>query len=253
MATVRYTTLNGEIVAEKRAGVRRLYQPDPLGSTVGLLDSTQTQTDTLSYWPYGEERSRTGTTATPFRFVGTRGYHRDSPTRGYVRARCFDTATGRWLSPDPLGMTGGDGNRYRYARANPTTPTDPTGLVPIVILPIGIAILLGCCVAVCAGTAYCFIKYRRTCEIMCRDKKPKPPEYASCMTLCLVKTCCVINIPGAEPVLKVSCGLCATCLGVVPPMLVIGAAAGALNPRTRAAAPDSATRLPPSTIGAPAE
>ena len=68
MGTVRYTTVNGEIIAEKRNGVRRLYVPDPLGSTVALLDNTQAQTDTFSYWPYGEEKSRTGTTPTPFRF-----------------------------------------------------------------------------------------------------------------------------------------------------------------------------------------
>jgi hypothetical protein len=58
--------------------VRKLYVPDPLGSTVALLDNTQTQTDTFTYWPYGEERVRTGTTPTPFRFVGTAGYYRDS-------------------------------------------------------------------------------------------------------------------------------------------------------------------------------
>ena len=52
--TVRYTTLDGEIVSENRRGVMRDYVPDPLGSTVALLDNTQTQTDTFSYWPYGE-------------------------------------------------------------------------------------------------------------------------------------------------------------------------------------------------------
>jgi hypothetical protein len=67
----RYTVINGEVIAEKRTGVRRLYVPNPLGSTVALLDNTQAKTDTFEYWPYGEERSRTGTTATPFRFLGT--------------------------------------------------------------------------------------------------------------------------------------------------------------------------------------
>src|SRR5436853_4679590 len=96
---VRYTVVNGEVIAEKASGVRRLLVPDPLGSTVALLDNTQTQTDTFSYWPYGEERTRTGTTATPFRFVGTVGYFRDSPSRTYVRARHLKTAHGRWLTP----------------------------------------------------------------------------------------------------------------------------------------------------------
>src|SRR5438876_9198170 len=95
--TVRYTTVNGEIIAEKRNGVRKFYVPDPLGSTVALLDNTQAQTDTFSYWPYGEQRTRTGTTATPFQYVGTQGYYRDSASKTYVRARVLDTQKGRWL------------------------------------------------------------------------------------------------------------------------------------------------------------
>ena len=59
----RYTVIDGEIIAEKRNGVRSLYVPDPLGSTVALLDNTQAQTDTFSYWPYGENDTRTGATA----------------------------------------------------------------------------------------------------------------------------------------------------------------------------------------------
>ena len=74
---VRYTTLDGEIVAESRGGVRKQYVPDPLGSTVALLDGTQSITDTFRYWPYGEVASRTGTTPTPFQYVGTKGYYLD--------------------------------------------------------------------------------------------------------------------------------------------------------------------------------
>src|SRR5262249_38751736 len=102
-ATVRYTTIDGEIVAEKRDGVRRTYVPDPLGSTVALLDSSQVRTDTFTYWPYGEERSRTGTTGTPFQFVGTAGPYRDSMSRAYVRARHPDLRSARWASPGPPG------------------------------------------------------------------------------------------------------------------------------------------------------
>ncbi len=71
---VTYTVVNGEVLSENRSGVKRDYLPGPLGSTVALLDNTQTQTDTFSYWPYGENNARTGTTATPFQFVGTLGY-----------------------------------------------------------------------------------------------------------------------------------------------------------------------------------
>ena len=100
----RYTVIGGEVIAEKRGGARKLYVPDPLGSTVALLDSSQVQTDTFAYWPYGEEQSRTGTTPTPFRFVGTAGYYRDTSSKTYVRARYLDTEKTRWLTEDPLSQ-----------------------------------------------------------------------------------------------------------------------------------------------------
>lgn len=80
--------------------MRSLYVPDPLGSTVALLDNTQTKTDTWVYWPYGEVKTRTGTNATAFQFVGTLGYYQDSATRAYVRARYLDTQKGRWLTEE---------------------------------------------------------------------------------------------------------------------------------------------------------
>src|SRR5436305_9888272 len=123
----RYTVVNGEVIAEKRAGVRRLLVPDPLGSTVALLDNTQAQTDTFAYWPYGEERTRTGTTPTPFRFVGTLGYHRDSAARNYVRARHLSPLHAAWLTRDPIGAAGG-ANLYAYGGSSPVSRLDPSGL-----------------------------------------------------------------------------------------------------------------------------
>ena len=80
-------TLGGIIVHEARGGVHRDYMRDPLGSTVGLINSNQTITDTFEYWPYGEIRTQTGSTGTPFTFVGTLGYFLDSATQSvYVRA-----------------------------------------------------------------------------------------------------------------------------------------------------------------------
>lgn len=104
MGTVRYTTIDGEVIAEKRNGVRKLYVPDPLGSTVALLDNTQTQTDTFTYWPYGEVRTRNGTTPTPFQFAGAQGYYSDATGRAYIRTRYLHLQKGRWLTPDPIGF-----------------------------------------------------------------------------------------------------------------------------------------------------
>jgi RHS repeat-associated protein len=107
--------------------VRKLYVPDPLGSTVALLDNTQTQTDTFTYWPYGEVRTRTGTTPTPFQYVGTKGCYQDSSSRTYMRARVLDVQQGRWQTQDPIGFEGGDWNLYRYTVNRPVQDTDPSG------------------------------------------------------------------------------------------------------------------------------
>ncbi len=127
---VRYTVVNGEVLSENRGGVKRDYLPDTQGNTIGLTDNTQAITDTFSYYPYGEVASRTGTTATPFQFLGTLGYYRDSASRTYVRARTLNTAQGRWMTQDPIGFKGGDYNLYRYVNNRPTVLTDPSGLIP---------------------------------------------------------------------------------------------------------------------------
>ncbi len=118
MGTVRYTVINGEVVAEKRGGVRRLYVPDPLGSTVALLDNTQAKTDTFSYWPYGEESARTGTTPTPFRFLGTKRFYRDSAARFYQDDRVMDALRGKWATAD---LTTRRNNSYSFASDRPLT------------------------------------------------------------------------------------------------------------------------------------
>ncbi|HLK60683.1 MAG TPA: hypothetical protein VKU00_29235, partial [Chthonomonadaceae bacterium] len=103
MATTTYTVFEGEIVEENRAGVLRDYVPDPLGSTVALLDNTQTQTDTFTYWPYGEVRTQTGGTPTPFQFLGTLGLYKDSSTLTYSKHRYIATLIGRWLTATERG------------------------------------------------------------------------------------------------------------------------------------------------------
>jgi hypothetical protein len=118
---VRYTVVDGEVIAEKRNGVRRCYVSDSVGSTVALLDNTQTQTDTFAHWPYGEERSRTGTTPTPFRFGGAQGYYRDSASKTCVLARYLDTEKARWLTASGQGLTTGYFSPYAYALDSPVT------------------------------------------------------------------------------------------------------------------------------------
>ncbi|GDX40647.1 hypothetical protein LBMAG21_09390 [Armatimonadota bacterium] len=42
MGTVSYTVFDGEVTSEYRNGVLKSYVVDPLGSTIALIDNTQT-------------------------------------------------------------------------------------------------------------------------------------------------------------------------------------------------------------------
>lgn len=120
--------MNGELLSENRSGTKRDHVPDPLGSTEALLDSSQTKTDTFTYWPYGEVKTRTGTNTTPFQYVGTRGYFQDSSTKAYVRARYLDVQKGRWLTRDPLFSLL---SPYEYSGNSPLVMFDPSGKSPL--------------------------------------------------------------------------------------------------------------------------
>jgi len=128
--SVVYTTINGQIVHENRGGVEAFYAPDTLGSTVALLSTTGSVTDTYTYQPYGEIVSHVGSSVTPFTFVGTLGYYLDvSGSLIYVRARYLRQALTRWQTVDPFWP---DEQAYGYCSDAPAKHTDPSGLAAIV-------------------------------------------------------------------------------------------------------------------------
>ena len=179
MATNRYTVFGGEILAENRAGTKRDYVPDSLGSTRALLNSSQTQTDTWDYWPYGEEKSHTGASVTPFTFVGAYGYFSGGAGGTYVRARWYGASLGQWKSMDPLWPSV---SSYAYADGSPTVRVDPLGLMPS---PYG-----GSCQSqfdpYVDCSTLCQRKYRaklKKCQRRCKGKILW--WYSSCMSLCM--------------------------------------------------------------------
>jgi RHS repeat-associated protein len=149
MATVRYTNIEGQIVAEKRGGTRSTYVPDVLGSTLAITGPTQSLASTHTYWPYGETAQVVGSIGSRFRFVGTFGYYSCSEDQLYIRARVLAVKAGRWMKKDPTvssvrgafavspaytGKSILDGREaclspYTYVEDQPTVKVDPSGLV----------------------------------------------------------------------------------------------------------------------------
>jgi RHS repeat-associated protein len=170
MATTRYTVFDGEIVSENRAGVLHDYVPDALGSTVALLDNTQTQTDQWTYWPYGESVRIKGSTQTPMLFVGTASCRQDNASNTNMHRRILSTPKGRWMTEDPIGLRGGDLNLYRYVSNRPVVTTDPSGLFSC----------WWCLLAIFLGPAEEIL-----CEILCHIRRPSPPPVITPLRKCL--------------------------------------------------------------------
>ncbi len=117
---------------EADTDARRFYHYDEMGSTLFLTNDGGAITDSYAYTPYGELTGSMGTTDNPFTYVGQLGVmHEPGTSLFYMRARYYDSATGRFLSRDPLGEDLLDVkslNLYHYAAQNPLRFVDPMGL-----------------------------------------------------------------------------------------------------------------------------
>jgi RHS repeat-associated protein len=123
--SVYYTTVAGEIVSENRNGVESFYTPDTNGNTMRLRDVNGNVTDEWTYWPYGEVRTRTGTTPTPFTFGGVVGYYAEQlSNKFYTRARYLQAFLARWLTADPLWP---QESAYGYCSCSPCAYSDASG------------------------------------------------------------------------------------------------------------------------------
>ena len=98
----------------------------------GLTDDNAAVTDSYAITPYGESVSRTGTTNNPFTWLGEYGVMQEGATSlYYMRARYYDGATARFVSPDPIvSLHPLLMNPYQYAAGNPVSNIDPAGLMP---------------------------------------------------------------------------------------------------------------------------
>jgi len=117
------------------AGNAVYYLEDGMGSVVGLADAGGSSVASFQYDGFGNLRSETGSTNAPsgtggdYRFQGAwletaLGFY-------HLRARDYDSHTGRFLSRDPAEGEFKEPetiNPYAFANDNPNAFTDPSGL-----------------------------------------------------------------------------------------------------------------------------
>jgi RHS repeat-associated protein len=114
-----------EPLAMLRSGTTSFYHGDGLGSITSLSNASGSIAQTYTFDSFGKQTASSGPLTNPFQYTA-----RESDTETglyYYRARYYDKGTRRFLSEDPIRLKGGI-NFYRYARNNPLSLSDPTGL-----------------------------------------------------------------------------------------------------------------------------
>jgi RHS repeat-associated protein len=113
-----------EPLARIDPGGASCYLADSLGSSMALTDGSGAVTTVYTYEPFGRITATGPASQNPFQFTGR---ETDWADHYYYRARYYNATTGRFLSEDPLDLSGGL-NLYSYALNNPITLIDPLGL-----------------------------------------------------------------------------------------------------------------------------
>jgi len=109
------------------------YLRDRLGSTAALVDESGQVVEQYRYNAWGRVRAYDGSgnpieeSAVGNRYLWQGREYSWKTGLYYFRARWYDPVTARWLSKDPIGITGGV-NQYVFGRNNPANFSDPFGL-----------------------------------------------------------------------------------------------------------------------------
>ena len=121
---------------EQAGAVKYFYTKDHLGSIREVLGANGTMLSSSRYdaWgvrtTQGAQGAQGAQDAASFGFTG----HLEHEELGLVFTlyRAYDPVTGRWLSRDPIGESGGI-NLYGYVSNNPINYVDPDGRNPLLV------------------------------------------------------------------------------------------------------------------------
>jgi RHS repeat-associated protein len=127
--------LDRQVVSMRRGSSSpSYYHHDAIGSVVGLSDEAGSLTDSYSYDALGNTLSSTGTTPSPYRYLGN-AFDPGSGLHDF-HARAYDANLGRFLSRDPVAGFASMPqtlNPYAYGYGNPLAYPDPDGECPICV------------------------------------------------------------------------------------------------------------------------
>jgi RHS repeat-associated protein len=114
-------------IGEEQLLVWLYHLPDAIHSVRVLSTESANIQAVSSYEPFGSDFSTSGTGSSAYRFAGE---VKDVSGLYQLRARYLDTRVGRFTQADPSRL---ESNPFSYAKNNPATFVDPTGLVSVEI------------------------------------------------------------------------------------------------------------------------
>ncbi len=126
--TAHYTYGLGLVNQVAAGGTAWYYDFDTIGSTAGMTNAAGAYVNKYSYLPFGELQTGTATDGNTFRYVGRMGVISDQSELETMRSRVFSSDSGRFVSPDPVGLIADTQNLYQYGLNNPISNIDPSGL-----------------------------------------------------------------------------------------------------------------------------
>jgi RHS repeat-associated protein len=122
-----YVYLGDQLLSMIKPGEAVYYfHNDHLGTPQVLTNDSQTISWKAVYTPFGEGVPSIQTVENPFRFPGQ--YYDTETGLHYNYFRYYNAQTGRYITPDPIGLEGGI-NLFAYVANNPTGFVDPDGLL----------------------------------------------------------------------------------------------------------------------------
>ena len=121
-----YVGPRGGTVGHIAGGLRSIYHAERMGSVCAITNDSAQVTKYGVHDAFGN--AVLAGLDQPFGFAGQQRYYTDTTGLRYVKARYYDSATGRFISRDPLRY---GSNHYVYVMNRPTVEVDPSGLFGI--------------------------------------------------------------------------------------------------------------------------